>query len=62
MNENHEFSSYETKEKIKGSLAIKHFLKMGNLISNYPKQRKTKFVKPVLPNKVKHLWNITADG
>ena len=40
LNENHEFSSYESKEKSKGSLTIKRFLKMGNFISNYPKQRK----------------------
>ena len=62
LNENHEISSYKTKEKSEGSLKIKRFLKMGNFIPKYPKQKKIKFVKPVLPNKIKQLWNITADG
>ena len=62
LNENHEFSSYQTKEKSEGSLKIKRFLKMGNFIQKYPKQKEIKFVKPVLSNKIKHLWNITADG
>ena len=51
LNENHEFSSYQGKKNL-GSLKIKSFLKMGNLISKYPKQKKIKFVTPVLSNKI----------
>ena len=49
-------------EKSEGRRKTKRLLKMGNFISKYPKQKKIKFVNPVLQNKIQHLWNITADG
>ena len=52
LNENHEFSSCQTKETSEGGHKIKRSLKMGNFNSKYPKQKEIKFVKPVLPNKL----------
>ena len=55
LNENYEFSSYQGKEKSEESDKINRLVKMGNFISKYPKQRRMKFVKPVLSNTVKSL-------